>query len=198
MMESPQCTMSMTAATISDNSTPQFAMKHILKTSGRSSCNKRWILYNNIMITSLILTALHTTNTHVNANKPVRSFIGRRRRSHQVSGSSIESEGGLTLGDLDELMQSNKDGDGPILGPNILFGQSDIQLQHESDIYNHETTHNDVNSNSNNNHNQLRKKLGRIHIDLSGRIMCHIISPPPPHSSRTINDNDDISLQQQH
>lgn len=185
-------------ATIGDNSTPQFAMKHILITSGRSSCNKRWILYN-IMITSLILilAALHTTNTQVYANKPVRSFIGRRRSRQVVSGSSVESEGGLTLGDLDELMQSNKDGDGPILGPNILFGQSDIQLQHESDIYNHETTHNDANSNSNNNHNQLRKKLGRIHIDLSGRIMCHIISPPPQ-SSCTTNDNDDISLQQQH
>ena len=195
----------MTATTtIGDNSTPQFAMKHILITSGRSSCNKRWILYN-IMITSLILAAHHTTNTQVYANKPVCSFIGRRRSRQVVSGSSVESEGGLTLGDLDELMQSNKDGDGstpPILGPNILFGQSNIQLQHESGIYyNQETTHNDANSNSNNNHNQLRKKLGRIHIDLSGRIMCHIISPPPPpppHSSRTINDNDDISLQQQH
>ena len=149
-------------ATIGDNSTPQFTL--LLITSGRRCnrrrCNKRWILHN-IMITSLILVAQHHTNT-VFASKPVRSFIGRRRSRQVVSGSNIESEegtSGLTLGDLDEIMQSNKDGDGiPILGPNILFGQSNIiaskdsqQQQHQSGDYNQQPTHDNANSDNNNN-----------------------------------------------
>jgi len=122
---------------------------------------------------AIICTSLANNNfifcNNVHAIKSPRSFIGRRRVSGTTSNKH-DNEEGFTLGELDQMMQSNKD-TSILLDPAILLASdtsNQPQQQHQAQIDEEE---------SNNTNHQLRRRLGKINLDLSGRIMCHLLSP---------------------
>ena len=138
-----------------------------------------------LVITLLIVTALqpsiHKTNflsipfLHVDANvSPTPSSssrFGRKRNNDETDG--------LTLGDLESMQQtSNNSGGGGdfIIPPQVIFGQGrEEQLSGEGGNEESEQQH------------ELKRNLRRIHLDLSGRVMCHVLSPKIPNN----HDNDD-------
>ena len=150
-----------------------------------------------LMASSAIIAILLTSPSNffqgVHANKKsIRSFIGGRRSSSMHGHQADES--GLTLGELDQMMQQkNNESGASKLGPDILFGSTDAPTQHSDRRHQQQQTEGDP-SLSNTNSNPLRKRLGRINLNLSGRIMCHIISP---RRRRHENEDDDTSHAQQ-
>jgi hypothetical protein len=85
------------------------------------------------------------------------------------------------------MQQSNNNGGGLFIPTDaVLFGQQREQQQ----LHNARANNEEVDSSSH--HHQLRRSLRRISLDLSGRVMCHVISPPKkilPHD----NDHDEDS-----
>ena len=163
----------------------------------RCKCRRRWNGMNlqRLMVSSAIIAILLTISPSnlfrgVHANKKtIRSFIGGRRSSSKHGHQADES--GLTLGELDQMMQQkNNESGASKLGPDILFGSTDAPTN--SAKRHQQQTEGDP-SLSNANSNQLRKRLGRINLNLSGRIMCHIISP----RRRQHENEDDTSHAQQ-
>lgn len=101
----------------------------------------------------------------VRAKSPNRSFVGRMgKRGNQ---DEMETSGVLTLGELDQLMQNKGDdiNSSTIFGSGFASGSQHQQNQQY------------VEKESNPNYNQLQRGLRRINLDLSGRVMCHLISP---------------------
>ncbi|KAL9185902.1 hypothetical protein ACHAXT_003679 [Thalassiosira profunda] len=116
-------------------------------------------------------------NAHVGASAATpRGRLGRlvgRRRS-----KAGHDDGGLTLGQLEEMMRKD-DGDGnnesDVLGPSAVMGADGSAENAWRQRPRPERT--DEAAQSSQNTNQLRKGLGRVNLDLSGRIMCHLVSP---------------------
>jgi len=80
------------------------------------------------------------------------------------------------------MQQSNNSGDSFIPTDAILFGQPQQQQNHV-----HANNNNEEMESSSSHHHQIRRSLRRINLDLSGRVMCHVISPA------TQNDDDDYN-----
>jgi len=134
---------------------------------GLGSMALRYLTYA-IICTSLANNFIICNNVH--AIKSPRSFIGRRRVSAGTTNSHDKEEG-FTLGELDQMMQSNKD-TSILLDSNMLF-TSDTSSNHPQQQHQAQA---EESSNNNTNH-QLKRRLGKINLDLSGRIMCHLLSP---------------------
>ena len=79
---------------------------------------------------------------------------------------------GLTLGDLESMQQSTDNaGDGSFIPTDAsIFGQ---QREQRNEQANDETSSSEQSSST----HQLRRSLRRINLDLSGRVMCHVLSP---------------------
>jgi len=135
---------------------------------GLGSMALRYLTYA-IICTSLANNFIICNNVH--AIKSPRSFIGRRRVSAGTTNRHDKEES-FTLGELDQMMQSNKD-TSILLDSNILLASDTSNRplqQHQAQI------EEDEDSNNNARH-QLKRRLGKINLDLSGRIMCHLLSP---------------------
>ncbi|KAL9185962.1 hypothetical protein ACHAXT_003739 [Thalassiosira profunda] len=118
-------------------------------------------------------------NAHVmggSASAAPRGRLGRLMGRRRIQVGNVD-DGGLKLGQLEEMMQ-NDDGGGSnesdVLGPSALMG-ADGKDSAWSQRPSPERTGEAAQSNAN--ATQLRRGLGRIHLDLSGRIMCHLVSP---------------------
>jgi len=143
------------------------------------------ILVYAIICTSLANNFIIICN-NVHAIKSPRSFIGNRRRLG-TTNNKHDNEEGFTLGELDQMMQSNKD-TSILLDSNMLF-TSDTSNQPQQ-----AQTQVDEDSNNNARH-QLKRRLGKINLDLSGRIMCHLLSPrDDSSSSNQLHKNESIPL----
>ena len=126
-------------------------------------------LRSRLTLTIILFTTFATNFIicNVHAIKSPRSFIGRRRESN-INNNRHDKEEGFTLGELDQMMQSNKD-TSSTLDSSILLASSDTSNQ-PPQAQAEESTNNNTN-------HQLRRRLGKINLDLSGRIMCHLLSP---------------------
>mmetsp|Transcript_21795 Transcript_21795/g.47439 ORF Transcript_21795/g.47439 Transcript_21795/m.47439 type:complete len:623 (+) Transcript_21795:111-1979(+) len=154
-------------------------------------CARRLSTAVATLVTLLMATpnALNSCmNNFVVAKPSNRSFIGNirsKRRSNQQEEKDSHPSGGLTLGDLEQMQINDEIGSNsspPFIGPSPIFGSDNTQ-QSQS-YYPDQAAAGEKESTSNPNSTQLRKSLRRINLDLSGRILCHVISP------RNINHGD--------
>ena len=76
------------------------------------------------------------------------------------------------------MQQQQQDGGNPILGHNTDFGADVYNYNQQGHHQQHHTSSTEEESASDSSHsNQLRRSIGRINLDLSGRVMCHVFSP---------------------
>jgi len=120
----------------------------------------------------------------------IHPFIGRRVGKRENQG---DAAGGLTLGDLEQMAMQKDEYNNAILGPSTIFGSDATDGKHhpQNEQYDAESTEEE--SPSNTNSSQLRRSLGRINIDLSGRVMCHIVAPRNKDDTRGC-DRESVSL----
>eukprot|EP00984_Skeletonema_dohrnii_P027307 scaffold16837_cov82-Skeletonema_dohrnii-CCMP3373.AAC.4 len=104
----------------------------------------------------------------VSANVPPASSRGGRFTRKRNKQTSSDIDDGLTLGDLEVMQQqqSNDNGGGTFIPTTAIFGQQQQQQQTS-----------EAEDESSEQSTQLRRSLRRINLDLSGRVMCHVLSP---------------------
>lgn len=133
-----------------------------------------------------LLTSIDNRNCIINhsllfvdANVPPTSSGGsrftRKRNKSRASSDASSSSDGLTLGDLEALQHQSKNngGGGNFIPSEAIFGQhyqQREQLQQGSVPKEEESTSDGQNQ-------PARRSLRRINLDLSGRVMCHVLSP---------------------
>ena len=109
----------------------------------------------------------------VYANVPPASSRGGRFTRKRNRQTSTDNDDGLTLGDLEAMQQqqqqSNNNGAGTFIPTEAIFGQQREQKQQQQTI--------EADDESSEQSTQLRRSLRRINLDLSGRVMCHVVSP---------------------
>eukprot|EP00985_Skeletonema_marinoi_P000026 scaffold8_cov142-Skeletonema_marinoi.AAC.19 len=104
----------------------------------------------------------------VYANVPPASSRGSRFTRKRNKQTSSDNDDGLTLGDLEAMQQqqqSNNNGGGTFVPTEDIFGHQQQQQTIEAEDETCEQS------------TQLRRSLRRINLDLSGRVMCHVLSP---------------------
>ncbi len=144
--------------------------------------NKRRLVAPSFLMATFNIT-MHVMNNACDAKPSIRPFTGRRSARHNDNNADGSEAGGLTLGDLDKLKDNN------VLGPNLIFGSGTASDSHQQQMHQQSRDSTDEEATqSNPNSNQLRRSLRRINLDLSGRVMCHLISPP-----RNPDGNDVVS-----
>mmetsp|Transcript_6895 Transcript_6895/g.10561 ORF Transcript_6895/g.10561 Transcript_6895/m.10561 type:complete len:531 (+) Transcript_6895:2-1594(+) len=106
----------------------------------------------------------------VYANVPPTSSRGSRFTRKRNRKTSSDNDDGLTLGDLEVMQQqqSNNNGGGTFIPTAAIFGQQREQQQQQTIEAEDESSEQST---------QLRRSLRRINLDLSGRVMCHVVSP---------------------
>lgn len=107
----------------------------------------------------------------VSANVPPTSSRGGRfTRKRNKKQRSSDASDGLTLGDLEALQQqSTNNGGGTFIPTEAILGQQRGKPTQQIDQAEEES--------SEQSSHQLRRSLRRINLDLSGRVMCHVLSP---------------------
>lgn len=141
----------------------------------------------NRLLVMLMAPAMLQSTSATNANNPsirscvrsrpimgMRRFINRKWESSKFSEGVVSNEeGGFTRGDLDEIILRHQREDSQSNHDNNLFHASGSCSEKEppmppSQLSRNLRTHH---------HHHLQ----RIHLDLSGRIMSHILSPSSNH-----------------
>ena len=102
---------------------------------------------------------------------PRMSRFTRKKRRYNEQRSSSD---GLTLGDLESMQQQAASSNHGFIPTGSIFDQNEHQDMQSVD----DDATSDQTSSSSSGH-QLRRSLRRINLDLSGRVMCHLLSPTP-------------------
>ncbi len=112
----------------------------------------------------------------------IKKSIDKRQLS-KSSAELVGEEGGITLGDLDQMKKAEGNQSNTLF-PNTSLGfnnnaQTNTQQQRQQQQWENQSPESSSLSNSQLNlKNHRTQHLQRIHLDLSGRVLSHILSPP--------------------